>query len=232
MSNNNRKVYGIRIRRKAGDPWVRGKRFKKVGKTSDGRNKWRVAQVTWASRAAATPRLLVYRAGGWQAHIFEITIPAKELNHFRTQIVGVMDWALANKNRIRYKQIRPIDVNGFRDKNLPTTTDCSGTVVQLCRAVGLPDPTGNNYDGGRTKPTFTGTLRSHTPKRSDVAAALVGDFIVYGTGSGKHVVMVYEQGRDPLCWSFGSDSGPILIRHSAQMRFHGSYHTVHNIGGL
>ncbi len=147
----------------------------------------------------------------------------KKLPTWRVQIVEAMDWALANEPQIHYLQRRPFNPNQIRDRKLPMYDDCSATATQLYKAAGRPDPNRRNYDGTG----YTGTLRQR-----DTQIPLVdcrpGDLIIYGEGSGVHVVVVYRAGLDPLCWSHGQERGPILVRHSVEVAVHGNYFTCHD----
>lgn len=70
--------WGIRIRKNAGDPWQRGKQFRRDRSKKSGWVFWR---DTWPTRAAAMLRLARYRAGGWSGHVFEIDAPAKKASY-------------------------------------------------------------------------------------------------------------------------------------------------------
>lgn len=225
------KVYGIRIRRKANDPWIRGKSYRK--KKIDGRERWVVKQVTWGTKAAASLRLAQYRAQGFKGHVFQIKVADQTERSWRERMRACFDWGLRNEDAIHYDQYRPFDVDTVKDKTVPCRLDCSSMTVCNSRAVGRPDPSGQDYAGGTPgHPTFTGTLRTGTPQRKNVADALVGDHIIYGQNTGAHVVQVYEPGRDPLVYSHGQEAGPMLVRHSTELRVHGTYFTVHDIGAL
>lgn len=224
------KVYGIRIRRAAGDPWIRGKAYRK--KVVDGRERWFVKQSTWATKTAARLRLMQYRAQGFKGHVFEIKIADATERTWRERMRKNMVWAVEHEPQGHYRQYRPFNVDIIKNKQLPYDLDCSSMTVCQSRAVGRPDPTGNGYDAGKSKPTWTGTLRSATPKRAHVKDALVGDHIVYGQNGGAHVVQVFEPGPDPLVFSHGQEAGPMLVRHSTELRVHGTYFTVHDIGAL
>lgn len=92
------------------------------------------------------------------------------------------------------------------------TMDCSEAVTELCKWAGLRDPNGLAYRYAG----YTGTLLAHLPHFSDPADAYTGGLVVYGPGTGDHVSMVYDRGRDPLLWSHGREGGPELIHLSQQ----------------
>lgn len=131
----------------------------------------------------------------------------------RAAIVAYARWAClpVNEPRIHYKQIRPIPLADGKAKRLPLSTDCSGFVTIACYYAGAPDPNGLNYSGAG----YTGTLRKHL-KEIPLAAAQPGDLIIYGPGTGHHVVIVVESAADPLVCSHGVERGPLMIRHSAE----------------
>jgi len=52
-----------------------------------------------------------------------------------------------------------------------------------------------------------------------LAQARPGDLCVFGPGTGHHVVMVLQAGRDPLHFSHGQERDPIAIRHSVESKF-------------
>ena len=206
--------YGIRIRKKASDNWRRGKQYKRKGR------RWVYWRDSWPSKAAANMRLAMYRLKGWKGHTF--VLPSQS---WRVEARRVMRWALEHEPSIHYLQSRPFDVDAFKKRKVPMSADCSATTTMIYRDAGRPDPNGNDYDGTG----YTGTLRAHTPEADGGVDSLkVGDFIVYGPGSGAHVVVVYEPGADPLTWSHGQEAGPILVRHSVEVAVHGSYFTIHD----
>ena len=153
-------------------------------------------------------------------------VASKQTSGKRMAMKLWMQWALSNEASIHYLQSRPMPLEAMKAHTLPFWTDCSGSTTGCFYAAGLPDPNGRDYDGSG----FTGTLRARLPELAGVEACKTGDFIVYGHGTGSHVVMVYEPGRDPLCFSHGQESGPKLYRHSAENAAHGGYFTCHDAG--
>ena len=136
-----------------------------------------------------------------------------------------MNWALRNTASIHYAQSRPIPLKAGKAHKLPLTTDCSGSTTICAYSAGLPDPNGRKYNGTG----YTGTLRDHCKeiKRSQLR---VGDIIIYGRGTGTHVVIVYNiTDTDIIVFSHGQESGPRLYTHSIQMAVHGSYCTYHTM---
>jgi hypothetical protein len=93
--------------------------------------------------------------------------------------------------------------------SLPQWADCSSFVTGIARWAGCGDPNGKNYRYG-----FTGTLLEHC---NHIAAkqALPGDLIVYGPGTGHHVVtIVGNVPGDFDVVSHGHPGTPQLILHT------------------
>lgn len=195
----------------------------------------RLGKIVWASnprcKHTRLTRIEALRAARW-ARRRKLNIRIQKFHPKpigkRTLIKEEMDWALKGKAQIHYAQIRPMrSLDSFKYRRLPITADCSESTTGLYYAVGAPDPNGLGYNGSG----FTGTLRGHLPDRAHAHELKVGDIIVYGRGSGSHVVVVYEAGYDPLVFSHGQESGPSLYRHSVENAAHGGYCTFHD-GGL
>lgn len=144
---------------------------------------------------------------------------------YRGKLVQEMDWMLAHEPAIHYLQRRPMHVDQVKNHQLPMWSDCSESTTELFRAVGLPDPNNNGYNGSG----FTGTLR-RTSNRKSFSDLKPGDYIVYGGGSGSHVVMVYKKRLAGGYWVFshGQESGPKLYTHDTENSVHGGYFTCHD----
>lgn len=162
------------------------------------------------ARIAATLPALVQRFGR-----VTVTAASSSSATTRARIVAYCRWAIANEPEIHYRQTRPIPF--LRRRELPLYTDCSGLATCAYADAGVNDPNGRGYDGSG----YTGTLLERG-RRIPLTRALAGDLIVYGAGSGHHVVVLLEDGNanggDPLVCSHGQERGPIAIRHSAELR--------------
>jgi hypothetical protein len=134
----------------------------------------------------------------------------------RKAVVGHALWGVRNNARIHYAQTRPIDGIG-EPRKLPLSTDCSGFVTDCYAWAGAPDPNGRRYDGLG----YTGTLLAHC-RHIRAAALQLGDLVVFGPGTGEHVVVVVRLGRDPLVVGHGGEAGPVLVRLSKAVAFHRS----------
>lgn len=154
----------------------------------------------------------------------------------RQHLAALMHWTVQHNGLIHYSQQRPIQplhlyeqqVDDLFRAGYAITFDCSGGVTCLCKWAGLADPNGRGYDGYG----FTGTLLGHLPHYSDPSKAGVGALAVFGPGSGEHVAMVLEPGRNPLLWSHGSEAGPLLIHLNDEARVHSPPVTLLNISKL
>lgn len=133
----------------------------------------------------------------------------------RARILAYCQWGVSNEGSIHYQQSRPFPINTPR--TLPLYTDCSGFATLAYEDAGGPNPNGSTPRGYG----FTGTILSacrHIPK----SALLPGDLIVYGPGSGQHVVIAKEPGTvaDPMTISHGQEAGPMLVRNSVEIGAH------------
>lgn len=134
-------------------------------------------------------------------------------NFQRNKMVRDARWAAANQLPIHYAETRPIPLHIGR-RHLPFTTDCSGFVTMLAYWAGMSDPNGANYSGWG----YTGTLLNHLPhiSRKD---ARYGDLVVFGNGTGNHVVMLLQTVKrhsNPLVVSHGWEGEPAIMTLSVQ----------------
>jgi hypothetical protein len=132
----------------------------------------------------------------------------------RDGIVANARWGVAHEPDIHYAQTRPIAGLGH-PRMLPLSTDCSGFATDCFKWAGAPDPNGRNYDGSG----FTGTMLDACVHISP-AQAKPGDLIVFGSGTGTHVVIVVGTGSDPDVVSHGQERGPLLLPLSQEKAFH------------
>jgi hypothetical protein len=102
-------------------------------------------------------------------------------------------------------------------RHLPFETDCSGFVTMMAKWGGAPDPNGRGYDGYG----FTGTLLDHL-HYVDKQHARRGDLVVYGDGTGEHVVMLLQnvgEHDNPFVVSHGEEGGPSRYLLSVETAF-------------
>lgn len=103
--------------------------------------------------------------------------------------------------RPRYHQWRPVPLH-IPPLPKPDNTDCSGSVTQIYKLAGCPDPNGKHYDGE----AYTGYLRNHGRKIA-FADALPGDLLHHGTGrpgDPQHVTILVDKRRG-IAFTFGSN---------------------------
>jgi hypothetical protein len=141
----------------------------------------------------------------------------------RREMKAVMDLLLAHEPKVHYAQVRPMATRSIKTvaglkKRLAAkggvTMDCSESTTLIARLAGASDPNGCGYDGSG----YTGTLLKHG-KRIAKKDALVGDIVVFGSGDGHHVCVVYGAGDDPWLFSHGQERGPIKIRFSEEAKY-------------
>ncbi len=132
----------------------------------------------------------------------------------RQKIVYWAEWAVANKDKIEYGQGNqrfPKPRSGqaatgdLQDKppgTLPFSTDCSAFVGLIYKWAGAPLPPGGFL-------CATGSMQGAPARRINMSEALPGDYIIYGSGSGDHAVVVVEAGANPAVISHGNDAGPV-----------------------
>jgi cell wall-associated NlpC family hydrolase len=138
----------------------------------------------------------------------------------RQRIVKWARWGVANTRAIHYTETaeRSAWLKAQPSNRLPLSTDCSGFATLCYRLARLPDPNGFGYK----VLGYTGTLleyaQHHGRILTDISAAKPGDLIVYGPGTGEHVAIIVEPGRDPLTISHGQESEPGYVRVSQDGR--------------
>lgn len=149
----------------------------------------------------------------------------------RVALASLMDYLVQHRGNVHYAQRRPMETRKLASvvalkravaSAAGVTMDCSESVTLLCRLAGLDDPNDQHYNGLG----YTGTLLDHLPHYDDPGNADIGALAVFGPGTGQHVCMVREPGRNPLLFSHGEEAGPFYLRlnvertyHSAPVRF-------------
>ena len=139
----------------------------------------------------------------------------------RNSLVAWGYWAHNHRNYIHYAESRPIPVN-LAPGSLPFTTDCSGIVTMFAKWSGISDPNGAGYSGWG----YTGTLLAHL-QHIPFHNTWRGDLVVFGGGTGTHVVMLLGGGfrqSDPPVASHGhpgADDPSVMPLSSMRARFPG-----------
>ena len=120
----------------------------------------------------------------------------------RSELVTWAEWYVAQYGS-RYSQQRPYQ----RDDppKTPLVNDCSGSTHHLFKLAGLPDPSGNDYNGSGYTGTMTDAGRRVELPEAGADNLLAGDLIFYGGSAGSattHVVCMLDRGR---LFTFGSE---------------------------
>lgn len=138
----------------------------------------------------------------------------------RQKIVKWARWGVDNTGAIHYTET-PERTGWLHAKpysRLPLSTDCSGFATLCYRLAGAPDPNGLGY----ITLGYTGTMLDHANRAgrvlTDVSKAKPGDLIVYGPGTGEHVAIIVQAGKDPLTVSHGQESEPAYVKVSQDGR--------------
>lgn len=146
-------------------------------------------------------------------------------NTQRNQMVRIAQLLNQYAPDVDYAQIRPmrtryLTLSKLRtdlQHNIPITMDCSESVTLICRLSGLKDPNGMMYDGEG----YTGDMLAHLPHFTNYDQLHKGSLIVYGTGTGTHVVMVTEpNGVNPEVYSHGSHASHAIWSLAQEDEYH------------
>lgn len=180
----------------------------------------RVLHVTTRAKQAMGQRIVSVTLDKAQRH-FLAHVVSRPKPTMRQLIVQAARWGVEHKGEIHYSE------GAIRSQALtkpfgalPLTTDCSGFATYCYKHAGAPDPNGLGY----RQLGYTGTMLDHASKGvgceilTDISKALPGDLIVYGPGTGEHVAIIVEAGKDPLTVSHGDEAAPELIHVSGDGR--------------
>lgn len=130
------------------------------------------------------------------------------------------NWAIASRASFTYSEAWPARWHMVTSPKatLPMSADCSGFVTGLAKWAGARDPNGLAYQAG-----YTGTLLTHC-NRIQASQARMGDLIVYGPGTGSHVVCVMERLPKNDFWvcSHGKPGDPGRYLHSSMLAYFGT----------
>ncbi|MFJ9711740.1 peptidoglycan-binding protein [Streptomyces sp. NPDC101234] len=124
----------------------------------------------------------------------------------RQAMVSNCLWGVQHNADIHYSQARPMPI-GIAVHALPFSTDCSGFATLMAKWSGAGDPNGSGFNGQG----YTGTMLDHC-EHITAAETQPGDFVVFGAGTGTHVVVLVESaagGLGALCVSHGQEADPI-----------------------
>lgn len=124
----------------------------------------------------------------------------------RQAMVSNCLWGVQHNADIHYSQARPMPI-GIAVHALPFSTDCSGFATLMAKWSGAGDPNGSGFNGQG----YTGTMLDHC-EHITAAETQPGDLVVFGAGTGTHVVVLVESaanGLGALCVSHGQEADPI-----------------------
>ncbi len=129
----------------------------------------------------------------------------------RTLLHAFMVATAGNAYGWTYREVRPLSLPPKLAHGV--IADCSFGVKVLCDWAGVPDPTGENYDGyGNSTSIF-----EHLP-HVPLAQAKTGDILLFGPEGAWHATMILSPGADPMLWSHGHQGAPNLYPLSADSR--------------
>ena len=141
----------------------------------------------------------------------------RERSEARRIAVASFKLMFDNRGAVHYTQ-GPSRWEGIRRRlryashRFPHNADCSSAYT-WCLWNALTSVGGMNFrdvvNGSDWSGGFTGTMLSHG-KPVSLNSLMPGDAILYGTGSGNHVVMYVGDGK---CYSHGSEAGPFFLSY-------------------
>lgn len=139
----------------------------------------------------------------------------------RELLAAYMDWLVAEKNRVGYRELRPMATSTIATAaqlkaafGVGFEMDCSESVTLLCHLAGLKPPSGakDGWKYGNTE-----TLLSNLPTYPDPANADVGAVCVFNSDrplAEQHAAMVRSPGSDPVLFTHGSPADPSFLKLS------------------
>ena len=133
----------------------------------------------------------------------------------RNVIVDWAKWAVNHKAQIHYSMGADRSEALKKPGVLPMTADCSFIIEDYYYWAGAPDPSKNSYASW----DYTGTLIKGGTLIKDITKVLPGDILIVGPDDGDHAMLVVaNDGKDPLCVSHGQESDPSLVHASQDHR--------------
>lgn len=116
--------------------------------------------------------------------------------------------SMVGRGNFRYAEVRPMPTSLNAN---PCTTDCSGFVTLIYKAIGAADPNGFGYNGQG----YTGTLQKQGVQ---VARPDIGDLVFWQ--SPDHVAIVTGTGHDPEIVQFGGPPSPVKSTVQSESPYH------------
>jgi cell wall-associated NlpC family hydrolase len=116
--------------------------------------------------------------------------------------------AQVNKSGFEYSETRPIP-NSLNTR--PFKSDCSGFCIDLYKAIGAADPSGNGYNGNGD----TSDMQQHG---TSVGFGNTGDLAFWANPD--HVAIVVGTGTNPAVVGFGAPPSPIKNTLLNESQYH------------
>lgn len=137
----------------------------------------------------------------------------------RTELKKLMDYLYTHRDRVHYphNDVRVESIHDVRtfyqvkvlvESPSGLVIDCSQMDELLLNVVLGHSWSGYHFDAS------TKEFLDKLPHYTAPSAAYVGGLVVFGGGTGHHMAMVYERGKNPLLFSHGQEADPRLIRLS------------------
>lgn len=126
---------------------------------------------------------------------------------------------------VLYAEVRPMQTRSLTMAALrkllklghTITMDCSEAVTLIFRLAGFADPNGLHYSGDGN----TGTMLAHLRHFTDWGEAHTGTLIVFGAGTGDHVVMVIKpNGNNPTVYTHGMHARSAIWTLNEERAYH------------
>lgn len=143
----------------------------------------------------------------------------------RNHLVRLAQFLNRYAENVDYAEVRPMSTRSLTQTQMTTrlesgghiTCDCSESVTMMFRMALLRDPNGLGYDGYG----YTGTMLDHLPHFTNWGEVHEGTLIVFGGGTGTHVVMVTcPNGGNPDVYSHGSHAASAIWSLEQERQYH------------
>lgn len=132
----------------------------------------------------------------------------------RAKEAAVMDGTVKNAANWHYLAVRKLSTPNL-DQALhgKVESDCSKGCANVDFLAGALDPGNDNWQGNSTS-------MFHASEHITKNQLQVGDNIVLGDEGRLHALKVRKVATDPVCWSMGSEAGPLWENLSASVAYH------------
>jgi hypothetical protein len=146
----------------------------------------------------------------------------------RDRMVAVARYLIDHAALIDYAAVRPCrtlpltwsELRNRLARGEHVAMDCSEAGTAICKWADITNPN-NGADTFDPNHCYSGYfydyLSEHYTTNTD---AHPGAFGVYGFGGDDHVIMCMERGENPMCFSHGSEIGPLFISLEDESQSH------------